>query len=118
MFNRRRAPIRRAQDGEDTTPNTPINWRRLLGYLYPYRGRMALAIVALALTSAMSLAFPLVIVRLLDSVLTQRNQSQLNHAGVGVGCAFLVAGHLHLLSELQFELYRRVDHSRSAHRAL
>jgi len=90
MFNRRRAPIRRAQDGEDTTPNTPINWRRLLAYLYPYRGRMALAIGALALTSAMSLAFPLVIVRLLDSVLTQRNQSQLNTLALALVALFLL----------------------------
>jgi len=90
MFNRRRAPTRRTQDGEDATPNTPINWRRLFGYLYPYRGRMALAIGALALTSAMSLAFPLVIVRLLDSVLTQRNQSQLNMLALALVVLFLL----------------------------
>lgn len=91
MFNRRRAPLRRAQDVPDT-PNTPVNWRRLLGYLRPYKGRMALAIVALAVTSGMSLAFPLVIVRLLDSVLKQHDLTQLNLlAGVLVGLFFLQA---------------------------
>ncbi|MCX6047880.1 MAG: ABC transporter transmembrane domain-containing protein [Chloroflexi bacterium] len=91
MFNRRRAPLRRAQDAPDT-PNTPVNWRRLLGYLRPYKGRMALAIVALAVTSGMSLAFPLVIVRLLDSVLKQHDLTQLNLlAGVLVGLFFLQA---------------------------
>lgn len=78
MFNRRRGLARRPQAEPDTTPNTPIQWRRLLRYLSPYKGRMALAIGALALTSAMSLAFPLVIVRLLDSVLKQHDPQQLN----------------------------------------
>ncbi len=92
MFNRRRAPIRRAQDASDTTPNTPVNWRRLLGYLRPYKARMALAIAALAVTSAMSLAFPLVIVRLLDSVLKQHDQRQLNTLTLAlVGLFFLQA---------------------------
>ncbi len=91
MFNRRRAPLRRAQDAPDT-PNTPVNWRRLLGYLRPYKGRMALAIGALAVTSGMSLAFPLVIVRLLDSVLKQHALTQLNLlAGVLVVLFFLQA---------------------------
>jgi subfamily B ATP-binding cassette protein MsbA len=45
-----------------------INWGRLFGYLKPYRGRMALAILALLFSSGFGLAFPLVIVRLLDSV--------------------------------------------------
>ncbi|CAN5667526.1 ABC transporter ATP-binding protein [soil metagenome] len=91
MFNRRRAPLRRAQDAPDT-PNTPVNWRRLLGYLRPYKKRMALAIGALAVTSAMSLAFPLVIVRLLDSVLKQHDLTQLNLlAGVLVVLFFLQA---------------------------
>lgn len=78
MFQGRRGrPVRRS--GEDRpTPDTPVNWRRLLGYLKPYRGRMALAIAALSVSSAMGLTFPLVIVQLLDSVLKEQNLAQLN----------------------------------------
>ena len=82
MFGRRRgAP--RTQDGPDTTPNTPINWRRLLGYLGPHKGRMALVIGALAVSSVTGLAFPLVIVQLLGSVLDQKDMGVLtNFTGI------------------------------------
>ncbi|MCB0064708.1 MAG: ATP-binding cassette domain-containing protein [Caldilineaceae bacterium] len=75
--NRDRRAERRA-DADRPTPDTPVNWRRLLRYLRPYRGRMAIAIGSLAVASAMNLSFPLVIVRLLDSVLQQQNLGQLN----------------------------------------
>ena len=55
-----------------------INWGRLLSYLKPYRGRMALAILALILSGAFGLAFPLVIVRLLDSVTKAADFGPLN----------------------------------------
>ena len=55
-----------------------INWKRLLGYLKPYRGRMALAILALLAGSGLGLAFPLVIVRLLDSVTQMHNLGSLS----------------------------------------
>jgi polyphosphate glucokinase len=37
---------------------TAVNWRRLLGYLKPYIGRMLLATVALVISTAFGLAFP------------------------------------------------------------
>src|SRR5450759_1954105 len=55
-----------------------VNWNRLFGYLKPYRGRMGLAILALLLSSGFGLAFPLVIVRLLDSVTKVNNFGPLN----------------------------------------
>ncbi len=45
-----------------------VSWRRLFAYLKPYRGRMVLAILALLLSTGFGLAFPAVIVRLLDTV--------------------------------------------------
>ncbi len=66
MFTRRRGRSSGNQDAQDNTPKTPVNWRRLFSYLGPYKWRMALAILALAFGNAMGLAFPLVIVRLLD----------------------------------------------------
>src|SRR5690349_2300373 len=51
-----------------------VNWGRLLGYLRPYIWQMALAIVALLISTGLGLAFPAVIVQLLNSV-TQTGQS-------------------------------------------
>ena len=55
-----------------------VNWNRLFGYLQPYWGRMGLAILALLLSSGLGLAFPLVIVRLLDFVTKARDFGPLN----------------------------------------
>ena len=55
-----------------------MDWRRLLGWLRPYKARMGLVLVALALSSASGLVFPLVVVRLLGTVLHQPDLGQLN----------------------------------------
>ncbi|MGC4052471.1 MAG: ABC transporter ATP-binding protein [Paludibaculum sp.] len=55
-----------------------LPWLRLLAYLKPYRGRMALAILALLGSSALGLAFPMMIVRLLDSATRTHSLSSLN----------------------------------------
>ena len=67
-----------------------VNWNRLLGYLRPYRGRMALAMLALLIASGFGLAFPLVIVRLLQSVTQTKSFGPLNLlAGILVGLFLL-----------------------------
>lgn len=92
MFNFRRGATRGRQGASAAPINAPINWRRLLAYLRPYRVRMALAIGALAIASLLGLSFPLVIVQLLDSVLQQQNQGQLNLLTLAlVGIFFLQA---------------------------
>jgi ATP-binding cassette, subfamily B, bacterial MsbA len=69
-----------------------VNWQRLLAYLKPYRGRMALALLALIVSSGFGLAFPLVIVRLLDSVTQAQDSGPLNLlAGLLVGLFLLQA---------------------------
>jgi subfamily B ATP-binding cassette protein MsbA len=99
MFGRRYRAAARAQHPPDTTPITSLDWRRLLGFLKPYRGRMALAIGALAVTSLTGLAFPLVIVQLLDSVLQQHDQAQLSGLALGlVGLFFVQAAFTFLQS--------------------
>jgi subfamily B ATP-binding cassette protein MsbA len=55
-----------------------INWGRLLGYLKPYRLQMVFAVLALLLSSTFGLAFPLIIVRLLDSVTKTKSYGPLN----------------------------------------
>jgi subfamily B ATP-binding cassette protein MsbA len=67
-----------------------VNWSRLLGYLKPYRGRMGLAILALLVSSGFGLAFPLVIVRLLDSVTKSNSYGPLNTLALLLAGIFLV----------------------------
>ncbi len=68
MMRRSRRDARN-KDAPDT-PATPIRWRRLFGYLRPYVGQMALALLCLVISSGIGLVFPLQIVNLLQSALT------------------------------------------------
>ncbi|MCS6880731.1 MAG: ABC transporter transmembrane domain-containing protein [Oscillochloridaceae bacterium] len=77
------------QNPKSQIPN-PNDWRRLLRYLRPYRGHMALALAMLAGSSAIGLAFPLVIVRLLDAVLQQQNLTLLNGLALALLGMFLL----------------------------
>src|SRR5215212_10385338 len=84
---RRQLAAKQATEEQDQTVSlTAVDWRRLLGYLLPYRWRMALAILALLLSSGLGLAFPLVIVRLLESVTQVKSYGSLN------GLALLLVG--------------------------
>ena len=67
-----------------------INWGRLFSYLKPYRGRMTMAVLALLISSGFGLAFPLVIVRLLDSVTKAKSFTPLNNLAFILGGIFLV----------------------------
>ncbi len=62
----------------DKVPLSALNWRRLFAYLRPYAGRMAMAIVALLVSSGLGLAFPMVIVQLLDTVTRASATAPLN----------------------------------------
>ncbi|HSQ27004.1 MAG TPA: ABC transporter transmembrane domain-containing protein [Anaerolineales bacterium] len=64
--------------------------RRLFGYLRPYRARMALAILALILGSALGLLFPWIMQNLVDSVLTQGNLAELDRIAILLLGAFLL----------------------------
>ncbi len=61
-----RSNNRLPDDNESRPSIRSVNWLRLFGYLKPYGGRMVLAILALLLSSGFGLAFPAVIIRLLD----------------------------------------------------
>src|SRR5215211_5643552 len=85
--NRRQPAAKQATEGQEQAQSfTTVNWRRLFSYLQPYRWRMALAILALLLSSGLGLAFPLVIVRLLESVTQAKSYGSLN------GLALLLLG--------------------------
>jgi len=67
-----------------------IRWGRLFGYLKPYWGRMSLALLALLASSGFGLAFPLVIVRLLDSVTKAKSFAPLNNLALLLVGIFLL----------------------------
>jgi len=66
-----RSMRRRRSKPEDEieVPDVPVNWGRLTGYLRPYIGLMIIGFVALIISAALSLVFPLVIQQVVDSVL-------------------------------------------------
>lgn len=90
MFNRRFRAVRSEPTASEITSPTSVNWRRLLGYLSPYKGWILLTMAALALANLINLAFPLVIVKLLDSVLKQHDQAQLTRLALGLVGLFFV----------------------------
>lgn len=53
-----------------------INWRRLIGYVKPYRRRLALAILCLFLSSAIGLMIPLVSGLLVDAISGQSTSTR------------------------------------------
>ncbi len=91
MFMSSRFTLRRVQSQDAALDKVePPVARRLLGYLSPYKARLAIVLVALTVYSAAGLVFPLVIVRLLESVLTQQNMTQLNLITLALLGLFLV----------------------------
>jgi ATP-binding cassette, subfamily B, bacterial MsbA len=71
-------------------PDIPMDWRRLVRYLSPYKARMSLAIVALISSAALSLVFPAVISSVVDSVLNPKNVQLLDQITIGLLLVFLV----------------------------
>ena len=67
-----------------------VNWGRLFSYLKPYWNRMGLALLALLASSGFGLAFPLVIVRLLDSVTETGSFTPLNNLALLLVGIFLL----------------------------
>ncbi|MFN8564350.1 MAG: ABC transporter transmembrane domain-containing protein [Anaerolineae bacterium] len=60
------------------TPDVPVNWRRMFAYLRPYWRLMLLAFLALVVSSGLSLVFPAVIQRVVDSVLVAHDMQLLD----------------------------------------
>lgn len=111
------------KENEPPVSLAAVNWGRLFGYLKPYRGRMALAVLALLVSSGFGLAFPLVIVNLLDSVTKARDFGPLNLLAGALVVIFLLQaafsffqGYLltyigeRIVFDLRTSLYRHLQH--------
>jgi subfamily B ATP-binding cassette protein MsbA len=120
MFGGRRQ--RSVVDSDVETPDIPVNWTRLIGYLSPYKARMALAIVALIVSAALSLVFPAVIGGVIDSVFKQGDVKLLDQITIGLLVVFLVRSVTTLLEnynlnyigerivmDLRLQLYRHLQ---------
>lgn len=84
-------PERRAEslvEGKET--REPVNIKRLLGYVRPYKGRLVLALVALLVTSGIGLVFPYIIQNLIDGVLQTGDKALLNRIAGGLVLLFLL----------------------------
>jgi subfamily B ATP-binding cassette protein MsbA len=84
---RRRSP---ADQNNPVLSFKALNWGRLFSYLKPYWSRMGLAMLALLASSGFGLAFPLVIVRLLDSVTKAKSFAPLNNLALMLIGIFLL----------------------------
>jgi subfamily B ATP-binding cassette protein MsbA len=78
-------------------PDTPVQWRRMIGYLGPYRLRLLLALVAVVMSSILSLVFPAVIRDVVDSVFQQSDRQLLNRITLLLIGVFLVRSLTQLL---------------------
>ncbi|HXV98431.1 MAG TPA: ABC transporter transmembrane domain-containing protein, partial [Anaerolineae bacterium] len=80
MFRHRRPDIL-AENEESRRPITRErldDYRRLFGYVRPYRGRMILAVIALVTGTLLGLVMPLVVRGVVDVVFVERNLALLN----------------------------------------
>jgi ATP-binding cassette, subfamily B, bacterial MsbA len=95
MRNRRSGAIingqRPSQENfPEDTPGTPVQWRRMLGYLWPYRRRLLLALLTMFISAGLSLVFPAVIQQVVDSVLEQGDLALLNQVTILLLLVFLL----------------------------
>jgi len=78
MMMRRRARGAKPDENLDDLKDIPTQWRRMIGYLAPYKVRLVLAFIALIFSAGLSLVFPAIIGQVVDSVLTSANYELLN----------------------------------------
>jgi ATP-binding cassette, subfamily B, bacterial MsbA len=98
MFRARR---RAASREEREVPDVPVQLTRLLGYLRPYIGRMIIAIIALLVSSGLSLVFPSVMIGVVDSVLVSGNMQLLDQITIALLLVFLLRSFTSLVETYQ-----------------
>ncbi len=100
----RRLPRRQAKNSDDAVP--PITrggaslFLRLLGYVRPYRLWLAVAIVALIISSLLGLVLPLVVRNLVDYVLVNKDFTNLNRVTIALLIVFLLQSAFSFVQQL------------------
>ncbi|MCY4070145.1 MAG: ABC transporter ATP-binding protein [Chloroflexi bacterium] len=84
--------IRRGAPSPDAReiPDAPLQWRRLLAYLSPYKLRLLIASIGVLLSAGLSLVFPAVMSEVVDSVFEQANLALLDEITLLLLLVFLV----------------------------
>ncbi|MCY4539019.1 MAG: ABC transporter ATP-binding protein [Chloroflexi bacterium] len=84
--------IRRGAPSLDSRdiPDSPLQWRRLLSYLSPYKFRLSAAVLGVLLSAGLSLVFPAVISDVVDSVFDEANLALLDEITLLLLLVFLV----------------------------
>ncbi len=88
MFGMRNRPT--PSNREKLPKGERIDIRRLLRYLTKYRLRLIVAGMALLTSSGLSLVFPTIVGRVLDTILEQNNHALLNQITLGLLAVFFV----------------------------
>ena len=79
MMMRMRGRRKRGEEDErDDLQGVPMQWRRMLAYLGPYKLRLVFSFVALIISAGISLVFPQVIGRVIDSVFVTGDAARLD----------------------------------------
>ena len=87
MIYRIRSP---GGDKNRDVPAAAMQWRRLLSYLAAYKLRLLLATIGLCFASALSLVFPAVIQRVIDSVFTDADIALLDTITLALLAVFIL----------------------------
>jgi subfamily B ATP-binding cassette protein MsbA len=88
MMRRRRGAAKAEESGP--TPDVPVNWGRMFSYLRPYWKQILVAFLALLVSSALSLVFPAVIQRVVDSVLVAGDMRLLDQITLVLIVVFII----------------------------
>jgi ATP-binding cassette, subfamily B, bacterial MsbA len=86
MFRRKK----KADDEKEYVPERPMQVRRMFAYVRPYVKRLLIAFVATLIGAVLSLVFPEIIQRVVDSVLEERDEELLNQVTVFLVVIFLL----------------------------
>lgn len=84
------APKNGENEEQDDLKGVPMQWRRMVAYMGPYKVRLALAFVALMGSAGLSLVFPMVIGRVVDSALLEQSLEQLDSITAVLVVVFLI----------------------------
>lgn len=80
----------KAEEEADDLKEVPMQWRRMLAYLGPYKLRLVVALVALLISAVISLIFPQVIGQVIDSVFVSGDVARLDSITIALLGVFFI----------------------------
>lgn len=90
MMRMRRRGATQNGDERDDLKHVPMQWRRMIGYLGPYKLRLLVSLAALIVSAGISLVFPQVIGQVIDSVFVSGDSARLDNITLALLGVFLL----------------------------